>query len=346
MSKLPPPIHSITAKVDAHHEAEQAKKPAIRGHYGLSQAAHHCERWLWLNFRNCITDNFPGRILRLFRRGHHEERWVVEDLRAIGMDISNAGEYNQKRVEFGSMVSGSLDGIINYGVPEAPKTKHVLEIKTHSEKSFNDLVKKAVKESKPIHYGQMQVYMLGSKIDRALYVAICKNDDRMYTERVKLDKEFAQKLVDRSKRIATSDRLPPPISTDPSWYQCKMCAAHDFCHKSKTLKPEKVNCRNCAHSTVDDHFFYCEKYQTHIDLEHSLKAWPCHVLNPDLVPYQMSWDESLGEWSVWWDIDGKKVANGENGFTSQEILSNPEACANEDDTMKEIRKRLGAEVVG
>ena len=81
-----------------------------------------------------------------------------------------------------------------------------------------------------MHWAQMQLYMLGTRIDRALYVAVCKNDDQLYTERVHFDKEAAEKLLQRGKRLAKSERMPEPISTDPSWYQCKFCAAHSFCH--------------------------------------------------------------------------------------------------------------------
>ncbi len=52
----------------------------------------------------------------------------------------------------------------------------------------------------------MQLYMHSTGIDRALYYAVCKNDDQIYTERVKYDKEVAQKYIDRSVRIIARDR--------------------------------------------------------------------------------------------------------------------------------------------
>jgi hypothetical protein len=116
-----------------------------------------------------------------------------------------------------------VDGVITAGVPEAPLKYHVLECKTHSKKSFDDLQKNGVEKSKPQHYIQMQLYMLGLKIDRALYYAICKDNDEIYTERVRLNKEIAQRYIDRGKRLVQSDRMPEPMSVDPSWYICKMC---------------------------------------------------------------------------------------------------------------------------
>ena len=196
-----------------------------------------------------VREKFPGRIRRLVRRGRNEEEIVVADLKAIGLDIGETGD-GQRFLNLGKHVGGSVDGIIESGVPGAIKTRHILEIKTHNKRSFDDLEKKGVQASKPMHWAQMQIYMLGTKINRALYVAVCKDDDRLYTERVKYDAEAAKNLLERGRRIATTERIPVPISTDASWYQCKFCPAHSFCHKEKLT--QEVNCRTCAHATPED----------------------------------------------------------------------------------------------
>ena len=66
-------------------------------------------------------------MLRLFRRGQNEESVVVSDLRAIGVDVQATGA-SQSRVKFDCHVSGSVDGIIESGLPESPKKRHILEI--------------------------------------------------------------------------------------------------------------------------------------------------------------------------------------------------------------------------
>ena len=179
-------------------------------------------------------------------RGHMEEDTILQDLRLIGCKINE----RQGSVTFNAHVSGSCDGIISSGVPEAPNKPHVLECKTHSRKSFDELIKKKVEAAKPQHYIQMQVYMYGLNIDRALYYAICKDSDRIYTERVRLDKELAKKYIDRGHKIALSDYMPEPISADPSWYVCKMCSCYEFCHETHITK--EINCRTCAHSTAHE----------------------------------------------------------------------------------------------
>lgn len=338
--KIPEKENSIASLID---QAHQNRKEKPRPHMGASMLGHKCERYLWLNFRWAIQEEFKGRILRLFRRGHMEEVTIVQDLRAIGIDIGDTSEH-QARVDFGCHVSGSMDGVIFSGVPEAPKTKHVLEAKTHALKSFDDLLKNGVEKSKPMHYIQMMVYMLGSGIDRALYYAVCKNDDRIYTERVKFIPEIAGKYIARGHRIVKSERLPEPLSADPSWYECRFCAAHEFCHKTKTTK--HANCRTCAHSTaMDDSTWRCELHDSdNIPVEFQHIGCGSHVLHPDLVPYQRK-DSADGNSAVY-VINGVDVINGENGYKSSEILANPEACISNDAGLSEIRTFFNGKITG
>jgi hypothetical protein len=293
-----------------------------------------------------VQPTFPGRILRLFRRGHEEEANIISDLRAIGIDVRKTINGKQTWVNFGSHVSGSLDAIIDSGVPEAPKTKHIAEFKTHSKKSFDDLEKNGVEKSKPEHFVQMQVYMSGTSIDRALYLAICKDDDRIHTERIKFDKEVARKAIERGQRIALSDRIPEPISSDPaSWYQCKFCDAHEFCASTKTTK--HVNCRTCAMSTaLSDSTWHCARFDDVIPLDAQRTGCESHVLHPDLVPWKRK--DGPNEWAAIYVIDNREVANGAPDahiYSSKELLANPAMCAAGDVEIERLRVD-GARVVG
>tara|TARA_R100001086_G_scaffold149276_2_gene79282 strand:- start:232 stop:1275 length:1044 start_codon:yes stop_codon:yes gene_type:complete len=341
MTEIPLPIHTVANLVDGHH-ADQLDEPRL--HLGGSMLGHPCDRWLWLSFRWAVREKFPGRIRRLFRRGRNEEEIVVDDLKAIGLEIGETGD-GQRFLNLGKHVGGSVDGIIESGVPGAIKTRHILEIKTHNKKSFDDLEKKGVKDSKPMHWAQMQIYMRGTKINRALYVAVCKDDDRLFTERVKYDEEAAGNLLDRGHRIALTERLPDPLSTDASWYQCKFCSAHSFCHKEKLT--QEVNCRTCAHATPEnDGTWSCARWDSeNIPGDFQKIGCDSHVLHPDLVPWPIK-DSNTPDEAIY-VIAGKDIRNGEGDayvFSSKELIAGGEACA--DDGVQQMRETFpGAEVV-
>jgi len=240
MTALPPPQNSASVLIDTHHEAN-AEPP--RPHMGCSLLGHPCDRYLWLSFRHAVQESFSGRMLRLFRRGQNEESVVVSDLRAIGVDVQATGA-SQSRVKFDCHVSGSVDGIIESGLPESPKKRHILEIKTYNRKSFDKLAKDGVQKTKFQHYVQMQLYMHAQGLTEALYLAVNKDTDELYGELVSYDRETAERYLQRAQSVIDSPEPPTRVNSNASWYQCKFCAAHEFCHSTLTTK--HVNCRTSA----------------------------------------------------------------------------------------------------
>jgi hypothetical protein len=312
MAKIDEDIRDpIAAAIDAHH-ARAKRQP--RAHLGASLLGHPCKRWLWLSFRWAVIEQFEGRMLRLFRRGNLEEAQVIADLRAIGCKI----DVTQGKVDFGSHVSGSCDGIIESGVPGAEKSRHVLEIKTHSKKSFDDLARNGVERSKPQHYVQLQVYMHGLGIDRGLYAAVCKDDDRYHFERVHYRAEVAEVAVDAARQIALDPRPPARISADPTWYQCRFCPGRSICHEAKPTR--EVNCRTCAHSTArGDSTWFCERWQATIPYAAQVTGCDSHALHPDLVPWDLERSDG-DDFDAYYRIAGDLVRNGEGGVPSRELV--------------------------
>jgi hypothetical protein len=336
-------MSKIVERIDEHHRKTTDTQ---RGHMGGSILGHKCERYLWLMFRWSFQENFSGRMRRLFRRGHLEERTIVSDLRAIGIDIRNVGDH-QSKVDFGCHVSGSVDGIIYGGVPNFETTKMLAEFKTHNKRSFDAVARKGVQETKPMHYAQMQVYMLGTKIHKALYVAVCKDNDEMYTEIIDFDEPFAERLLNKGKFVTLANEAPPKISDDPSWFTCKMCPASAMCHNKQPTK--QVNCRTCAHSTPkEDGTWDCDRFESAgIPEEFQRKGCPAHVLHPDVVPWPRI--ESSTPVEAVYEINGKFIRNGEgdaNTFTSVELVSNTDACVNQDPEIMKIRTEFNGEITG
>ncbi len=247
MAKLPEPINTTIAKIYEAYEndADSGNRP----HLGASLIGHACERYLWLTFRWVSAKKFSGRMLRLFETGQLAEARFVANLRRIGVEVHDVQpDGTQWRVSaLGGHFAGSMDGAC-VGLPEAPKTWHVLEFKTHNEKSFKELVTKGVLVAKPQHYAQMQIYMGLTGMERAMYMAVNKNTDELYSERVDFDSVEFAKLMARAERVVNANEPPLRCSNDASWFVCKMCDFSEHCHGTEA---PAVNCRTCAHSTPE-----------------------------------------------------------------------------------------------
>ena len=112
MAKLPPPRSRTLAIID--ERTEQNSQDWRRAHLGDSIIGDPCERALWYGFRWFTAPDFPGRILRLFRRGQNEETTIVADLRLAGVTVSE-GPTEGEQWRFSSLgghFGGSMDAAI------------------------------------------------------------------------------------------------------------------------------------------------------------------------------------------------------------------------------------------
>lgn len=217
--------------------AKITEEQELRPYLGMSQIGHSCSRYLWYSFRWAFKEEHSARVLRLFKRGHREEPAIVETLNKVG--IICYGDQTEISMAFGHS-KGHCDGM-SIGVIEAPKTPHLNEYKTMSDKNFKEICKIGVKASKPVYYAQCQIYMKKLKLTRTLFIAVNKNDDSMYIERIEYVKEFADELERKAEDIILSEN-PPAKEFDSTWYECKYCSARGICHFEEI--PEKT-CRTC-----------------------------------------------------------------------------------------------------
>jgi len=280
MALLPDsPTPTLTAIYSAY---EAAHREGFREHLGASLIGKSCERALWYDFRWATLPQFPGRILRLFETGHLEEARLVRNLRMTGATVLEVDPETgrQWRVEaHGGHFGGSLDAVA-IGLREAPKTWHVVEFKTHSAKSFRDLVAKKVALSKPQHWAQMQIYMHLTGLDRALYVAVCKDTDALHVERVHADRAAAVRLLDRARRVIEAKRPPSRISEDPAWWECRFCDHRAVCHE---VAAAESNCRTCLHATPVEGGWQCARFERPIDGAAQRAGCGKHLFVPELV---------------------------------------------------------------
>ncbi len=344
MAAIPKPeTTSTVAAIYRWHKA--TADSGHRPHLGASVIGHACERYLWLLFRWAGAEDFDGRMLRLFDTGKRAEPRFVEELRGIGCEVHDVDEFGRQfRVsDIAGHFGGSMDGAA-LGLPEAPKTWHCLEFKTHSDKSFVELVKKKVREAKPQHWAQCQVYMGLMGMDRAMYIAENKNTSEVYVERIEFDQVEFTRLVERARRIITTGTPPARLSEDPAWFECKFCHFHAQCHGQAVAE---VNCRTCAHSTprvdVPGGVWQCEL--EHVQLDDATQRQGCNghrsipILLEKIGRQTDAHDEPGGNLAVVYSLpDGSTFANGyPPAFSSLEIRATQHASMLGDTQVQAIK---------
>lgn len=320
-----------------------------RAHLGASLLGRECRRALWYTFRWATDLMHEGRILRLFDRGQREEECFAADLRAAGVTVHTVDPATGEQFRFsdvGGHVGGSMDGAV-VGLLEKPTTWHVWEAKTHGDKSYADLVKSGVEKSKPEHYSQMQLYMHWSGMTRAFYMAVNKNDDQIYTERVRYDEKHVSTLLKKAADIVTAPKPLERISEKPDWYVCKFCDHRATCHQGK---PAAVSCRTCAHATPEmdgKGTWSCAHHGMALSADAQRAGCASHLYIPELLPFGEPVDASGDENWIAYEHAGRRFRNGAPGpdsYASTELAAlDPALLA--DPNVAMLREQMGGLVV-
>ncbi|MBF0160024.1 MAG: oxidoreductase [Magnetococcales bacterium] len=315
MVALPRTDSLTVTNIYTAYEAEASH--GFRPHLGASLIGKECERSLWFDFRWTTRCRFTGRMLRLFETGQLEEIRLIRNLRRMGvtvLDIDPQTGRQWRVTACNGHFGGSLDAAA-MGVPEAPKSWHVCEFKTHNTASFAALRKDGVYKAKPQHVAQMQIYMHLTGMSRALYLAVNKDTDELYSERLHADGDEADKLLAKAERIIGSTQPLTRISDDPTWYQCRMCSHHPVCHEG--VQAER-NCRTCLYTTpIENGHWQCSANSVVLAVATQLTGCVKHLFIPDLISGEQidadpdaGWVEyRLSDGSLWRDGSDKTIEN-------------------------------------
>ncbi|SFC90375.1 PD-(D/E)XK nuclease family protein [Tropicimonas isoalkanivorans] len=227
----PPPLGArINTLLDDALVAERAgQRP--RDYLGASRIGEPCARRLVYEVTHTPPDpgkELEGRSLRIFAAGHVFEDLAIRWLRLAGFDLRTqtreGGQFGFETA--GGRIRGHVDGVIVAG-PEVGLAWPVLwEHKALKASSWSDTAKKGVRLSKPVYFGQMQIYMAYLGLGSALFTALNKDSCELYHEHVPFDPATAQELSDKAVavlRAADAGELLPRIATSPDFYLCRFC---------------------------------------------------------------------------------------------------------------------------
>jgi len=215
------------------------KKQTRRQYLGASRWGERCSRKLAYEYHGTISDkSFSGNTLRIFNVGHDGEERMAEYMRLAGFDLMTHKD-DGKQIGFEAAdgkLKGHIDGAIRGGPGiEGLSYPCLWENKMLGKKSFDDLSKKGLKDSKPIYYAQINIYMGYMELGQALFTAQNRDTCEIYAEVVDFDARNAQECSDRAIAVINSENPEefPRISNDPQNFQCKFCDFHDTCHNIK-----------------------------------------------------------------------------------------------------------------
>lgn len=252
----------VVNRIDEHYNNINNNMP--RDYIGASVAGEPCKRKLHYSFRQADKVEIQPRTKRIFKRGHEEEKKIIETLKLVGLSIIYDGDY-QKSFKFDEYMYCHPDGLVTKGYPYIDSLGlYALEIKTHNDKSFQELKKNGVEKSKPLHYAQCQLAIHGFKtneydVNECLYIALNKNDEEYYEEVIEYDPYFCRSLIDDIKEVIYNPTPPKKISDRKEFYLCKMCNFSDVCHSEKPPVKSCMTCKNISFTPNGKHKFTCKK---------------------------------------------------------------------------------------
>lgn len=306
MAILPKPTPSTVRAIYAAYESANEHYDSLG--ISVGEIGETCDRALWYTLHWASQpETLDGRKLRLFATGHLEEDRLVEDMARIGVEVY--GQQDRIRLVSG-FVRGRCDGKA-IGIPEAPKTEHLLEFKSSNEEQFKKLQKEGVKSAKPLHYGQCQIGMHAFGLSRCLYLAACKNTDTLHAERIEYDAEYCLRQLARAERLVRAEGPPSRISENPEFFGCKFCKHKAVCHEATW---PRVTCRSCVHSTAEmggDCHWSCARFCKPLSVDEQRAACPAHLYIPALVPGEMLEADEVSETIRYRLTNGQEWTDGE-----------------------------------
>lgn len=334
MAAIPAPTNSTVRKIYELHEAKRDN--TARPYLGASELGEPCGRRLWLRFRWASVEAFEGRMLRLFDTGNREESRLLDELAGIGCTV----EGQQHEVEFADgHGKGRLDAMV-LGLEEAPKSWHVVDVKTAKTSKFAEMQKKGAGAVYPKYAAQMQLYMGLTGVERAAFFLICKETDEIAIERLHFDQAEFDRLLAKAAAIIDAPEPPARISEDATWHECRYCPFHAQCHSE--ARPA-VNCRTCAHSTpIDNGEWMCDVWADVIPLDAQRTGCDKHRYIPVLLERVAELQDVDGERLKWTNkLTGKTFMQPD--YSSQEMFAAADFRVIGDDFMESIKEVFGAD---
>jgi hypothetical protein len=314
MVKIPQLEDPTLRAVDAVMESQQEAR--ARPYLGASVIGDGCERKLWLSFRWVKRGFIEAAGLRRINDGHRGEQVVAALLKAVpSVDLSTEKEPGVQHSfeSIGGHFRGNCDGLLT-GLLQDPETLYVWECKVVNETKYKKLISlkaskgegEALKHWDYVYYAQAQIYMHFFEATKHYLTAASPGVRDLSSVVTEYNKDEAEKLIEKAKRVIFSPRPFLKISNDPAWHECKYCTFHSMCHEQDM--PRQKSCRTCLHSSpLKTGGWKCDWHNKDLSTEDQQRGCEHHLFVPDLIPGEQidsgpNWVEYLmKDGTVWID---------------------------------------------
>ncbi|MBF0093043.1 MAG: hypothetical protein HQL34_00705 [Alphaproteobacteria bacterium] len=232
-------VSQMNQRVNDALVAERAAQP-LRTYLGASRIGEPCSRNLVFEMTGTPPDagrGIDGRALRIFEAGHVFETLSIRWLRAAGFDLRterrDGGQFGFSTAH--GRIRGHIDGVIVAGPDIGISWPALWEHKAINARSWEDLVKKGLKASKPIYWAQVQIYMAYLEVPVTLFTALNKNTQELFHAVTPFDPTDAQALSDKAVAVlqaVDAGELPPRLSAHRDDFNCRFCDWQTRCWES------------------------------------------------------------------------------------------------------------------
>lgn len=223
--KIPESMHTTAHLIDEALR-RKANSKAPRDYLGASILGEECDAALWFSIHKPVVLDDP-RLNRIFQMGNLIEDYVIQLLQESGINVFTRDEDGNQFGFVDTPIAGHIDGVLT-GLPESSKA-HLFECKSMNDKNFTLINKVGLKEFSSKYWAQVQVYMKYMKLERCLFVAMNKDNQELYFERVKFVAMEAEYYVNRGKEIHGLEERPARKYPSKAHFKCKFCSFREQC---------------------------------------------------------------------------------------------------------------------
>lgn len=262
-----------------NHAIQTNDVPKQSNSLSPSMLNHPCPRHVFYQFRwasNPVAHT--AKTLRIFNRGHRDESQLIQWLQQAGIVVQHVDNGNQIGYEeYNGHVKGFVDGVLIIN-----DDHYILECKSINLSTFKVIKGGGLKIGKPEHYLQVQLYMYFMKLPKAIYIAVNKNNDDLYIEKIDYNEDSIRNIMGLTAQLLFTNEIPPQVHGHPQGYTCQRfggCPHVGTCFG--TDKPLQT-CRSCIHGSpfidedVNKNSWHCKKHNINIPLEEqATKAVNC-----------------------------------------------------------------------